>query len=350
MLDRENNGSGDPKNNLIQVTNQKITPPQTDYQSLPVHTMKDDLHDILNPQAAAKNAENEKILSVNTPEKSGESISPFLSQENWGKNTVKILENPAENQEKKPSGETKFKKIILASVITFVVLAIGIGSYYFWVMRTSKVAENNSASLPEVPKEENLPNKNLFADKPNYINADISDSSLSLKEILDPYIQKVARMETKTPVEFIITDIESKNIKFQVFAEKAGIKLPQGIINLLEPDFGLFIYNDQGNIRIGLKVSAINSLDTAPLSSEILKEEVNLTTDLEPIFLSLPYTLENKNFGQSNYKNIGIRYNNIISPTDLSIDYALYDGKWLVGTTKMTLRAMIDYQENQLID
>ena len=73
----------------------------------------------------------------------------------------------------------------------------------------------------------------------------------------------------------------------------------------------------------------------------LLAEEVNLPDQLSPLFFTTGYQ-KNKPFNTNTYKTLEIRFSNIISPEKLSIDYAILENKLLIGTTKATIRALID--------
>jgi hypothetical protein len=112
-------------------------------------------------------------------------------------------------------------------------------------------------------------------------------------------------------------------------------------MNNLSDKFSLFLYNDSNNVRLGL---AVDSKDTTEinLKKTLTQGEAALAKNIEPLFLPSEYTIANKAYNTSYYNGAEIRYLNIISPEDLSVDYTIFQDKWIIGTTKMTLRSIID--------
>jgi hypothetical protein len=153
------------------------------------------------------------------------------------------------------------------------------------------------------------------------------------------YADKIETEGVSQPVEFILTDPENNNLTFQQFVSASGIFLPDAVMQALGSEFSLYIYNDGGKTRTGLAVP-VASADV--LQKALVENEASLIKGLEPLFMSDQYSIENKAFHESTYNNATIRYVNITSPEDLSVDYTVYKGQWLVGTTEMTLRSIID--------
>lgn len=343
-------------------------PTNPDPNNLTIHTMKKDLAD---PSALTTPLPQNIQPSVPTQSKPANpslktTSSPFLTLEakrpttpdntNAKPNTLPNKINPDLNapssaikikqiSNKKPSSG---KRIAIAVTIILLLLLMGGGGYYYWLKRKSLVipqktpTQNISKTLKTSPKPVI---QNIVADKPNYLSFDFDNSDNStIKKILQDYAAKVAQSNATVPVAFIVTDSHNNPVAFQDFAAKIGLNLPQNLIAQLGPGFTLYMYNDTGNIRIGLAVAEKND---AQLKAALDQAESSLLQDLQPLFLASAYNLNNNAFQNSTYNGIAIRFNNIISPVNLSVDYAIYQNQWLIGTTKKTLRSMIDLLNSQ---
>lgn len=338
------------KNNPPVAEAKKINsnpPSNLQIADLPVHTMQKDMENSADSKNSgsgipaglySKKTEEEKISGV-------QKTSPFLDPKN--KLTLENrIDKEIQSTAKGRSQEYGFwGKIVTIAIIAFVILAVGIGGYYFWITRqkpTEPIAETPSSPAIEEPV---LP---FSIDKPNYLNIDLENSdSDKIKQLLSQKAQEVIDSKITSPIEFIISDLQNNPVNFEEFTAKAGIVLPIELTSNLNNGFSLFVLNDNSKVKMGLSV---DSRDDDKLKSALLQEEPNLSQDLS-FLLSLssgsyPSEFE-KSFSSSSYKGAEIRYLNIISPEELSIDYVLYNNKLFFGTTKLTLRSIIDYTDNQ---
>jgi hypothetical protein len=305
---------------------------EKEYQeNVPVYTMQKDLQNIGIPEY--KNNSTQPIpagTASTSPEK--QKSSPFLSP-----NQSKAMENTTGSSPTKK--ETNWKKLILISLFVFFLLACGAGGYYFWITKQS--TQNQVApQAPTVSPEETL---SLSIEKPNYLPLDIENSdSTKIKETITKYADKVSASGALTPVEFIVTDTKNNPIGFETFATKVGITFLPDLISSLnsENKFSLFIYNDNGKTRFGL---VVDSKDSYKLKTALLQEELTFPKDMAPLLQNVPLDLANKAFGSGSYANTEVRYINLTSQNDLSIDYAIFQNKLVMGTTKMTIQSVMDY-------
>ena len=248
--------------------------------------------------------------------------------------------------------KTSWGRLFFLSASIFIFILSGFSIYYYqtnhelpipsiWLKKLNEITlfeeiTSQNQSLPS--NQENI----SFSEKnPNYLNigSDNADPS-QVRNILLKHSQKVLASQISIPVEFIPTNSQNIPLSFKAFAKKINLGLSQNILSRLSDDnFGLFYYNDEGKIRLGLSIPLQPGTN---IHQAILQEESNLAKELEPIFLSTGYTIENKPFGSGDYAGLEIRYLNIISPEELSIDYTIFDNRLIIGTTKMTVRAIID--------
>ena len=344
----------------------------------PILTMNQDLAAIENPALARKEEELEKSLPVQQPAQQSltekQKTSPFLNsfsearpatqavapQEDLSAPTMPRSENiPVRIDRAKNSIDPT--KILFIAGVALVILILGIGVYYFIATRskTSEVIVDNSATIstndqttqdtptdtvPEIPQATST----LTPDKPNFLVLDsVIASPADMKTVIRSYLAKVSDTKISTAFEFIVTDQGNNPLKFSDFATEAGLKLsPETMLNL-SSEFSLFIYNDGGEMRLGL---AIKSANDAKLKNALTKDESVLAGALQALFVPTDYTLGTNTFAASSYSNADIRYSNVPASKDLSIDYTIFQNHLLIGTSKMTVRVAIDFLSTSQID
>lgn len=359
-------------------------------EDLPVHTMKKDLEAIKNPELAK--AENEYQEAASRPQPinrekltEAQKSSPFLdfpapkkstpedaelrmetAKSNISDSRIKLVDSseksvpkpentifaPEENayQPEKHPHHIDFSKVFAGAIIALVIAIIAGGGYYFWTTRqgTQEIVVTPPVIEPEpepASEPEPKPVAKFSTDKLNNLTIDVAAAtSIAIKELLQNTVKDMADDKITSPVEFVVADLNATPVAFKDFASIMGITFSPALAANLSDTFSLFIYNDNAVARLGL---VIDSNDPVKLKSLMTLEEKTLAKAVSPIFLVSDYTLANKPFASSEYKDLTIRYMNIISPEDLTVDYAIYNNKLVIGTTKMTLRSVVDYLKPQ---
>jgi len=342
-------------------------------ENVPVHTMQQDLAEIANPSAAkTKSAEIEDIYKrkpvVQESLSAAQKTSPFLNPK---PEAQPVVTQPAQDispftaKNAVPTGQippiatkdplpvssgtkhsSKKTFILLAAGLALLMIIAGSG-YYFWSTRkqtTPPIATPEPTPEPTPtpePAPTPAPAVTFSTDQPNYLNIATADSA-GIKSALADYADKVSKSGLTAPIEFIVTDQQNNPITFSSFASSFGLKLSSGVTADLADTFSIFLYNDQGAVRLGL---AVDSKNDPFLQTNLTREEKNLVSDLSPLFLDNSFTPPTSLvFNKSTYANANIRYANINSSLNppLSIDYAIFNKKLIIGTSKMTLRAILD--------
>jgi hypothetical protein len=322
----------------IKTENSSIPVQDKDYkiEDVPIYTMKKDLENAGNPDY--KNAAGNAAVQPASPD------SPRISLEKQ-KNSPFLSQSKPPKKEGAPLGEKKeanWQKLILIGVFVFMLLTFGTGGYYFWITQFAGQNQN----VPEtaaVPEEETLA---LSIENPNYLSIDIdSPDSSKIRETIEKYAGNVSASGALTPLEFIVTDKKNNPVGFEKFASEIGINFPPDLLSSLnsENKFSLFIYNDSDKTRLGL---AVDSKDDYKLKNSLFQEEANLPNDLAPLLQNISFDSAEKVFSSGSYANTEIRYTNLTSQNDLTIDYAIFKNKLVIGTTKMTIQAIMDYINN----
>jgi hypothetical protein len=369
----------------INLSQQKDFP----VEDMPIHTMREDLESLQNPGAqhgmiTPKNKPQQPNQNNLTPKQQS---SPFLSEDEatWNKRHLleekdikkpdlpkeinldkatlsekkELLLTPLEKKPaptplvsqksapllpKNPPLEKHSLRLITFYLISFLLAIALIWASYFYLKNKNKqqiepvVTEQTSQTPPvELPKETE-PVKPTFSysqTNPNYLR--LEDAS-AIMEKINAVLAQTSQEGYTTPVEFVLTDAQNKPIGFKAFSSLANLKLSSSLLNLLGDNFSLFIYAEAVGPRIGLAIETKNS---ASLEKILLQEEKMLADGLNPIFFENTYD-KTKLFESTDYSGVKIHYQNIISPDILSVDYAIYQNKLLFGTTRATMRAIID--------
>lgn len=224
------------------------------------------------------------------------------------------------------------------------------GGYYFWMTRyanqPAKVADNpptvttEPEPIPE-PSPEPLPVQPKFSsENPNYLSLDVENSSpQSIKELLLAKGAEVKGEKLAVPIEFLVTDKNNNPLSFAIFSVLGGLKLSPATMANLENDFSLFVYLDGELIRMGISVKA---KDEVKLAAALIKEEKDLVKEVSPLFLGATFFPQPNTFKAGTYEGKTIRYCNLNEEFTLSVDYTVSGEQLLMGTSKNTIRAIMD--------
>lgn len=362
------------KTNLSQNKDLKI-------EDFPIHTMKKDLQEIDNP---AKGQEPENLSAPQvTPAKEISSearkTSPFLSKFSAENSKPRRQSEPPsslpvqpEISSRRPAFESQevseehkpvqlIKLLNISLAISVILLVIG-GIYYLWstgsfsglstrisidkifsVFVKSPASDNNlPIDLSQEPTPDITPNIPKYStDKTNYLNLDIQNSGKTkIQDSLKQYATEVQELKLANPVEFILVDLQNNPVSLADFTNKFELKLSKEIMDQMENSFSLFMYNDNSLPQLGLVIAA---KDSGELQKLLLSMEKTLVQSVQPLFLSREFTNDGNGFSSSIYRQASIRYKNLSSDQKLSVDYSIVNSKLILGTSKMTIRAVIDY-------
>ncbi len=339
-------------------------------QNIPVYSMKKDLEIINNPALLRQQeVASLPISSGPQPLTPAPKISPFLEKTALPPTTPAFQKKPEKiiapmtkkslpEQESANSGnEFDLKKVFIFSTIFLSAIALVIGSYYFWLIRgenpETTVAEPVSGSLPikepaspaaVVEPEIKTPTPEIKIEQPkeNTIVLDLTNSSLAeIKTEIKSQIEKLPRDSFSQPVEFKLKDPQNNLLNFSQFAQKSGIAFAQTLSAYLGESFSLLVFSDGPNLGTGLVIESKNDV---LLTQALLKKEAALPKDLDIIFLiAAPKETKKISFSNFTYKDLPLRYFNLISPEKLTVDYAVAKNKLIIGTTKNTFFAFYDW-------
>ncbi|MBP7811366.1 MAG: hypothetical protein KA054_00790 [Candidatus Moranbacteria bacterium] len=235
----------------------------------------------------------------------------------------------------------------LGFFLAILLAALGGVYYYFYVYSVQpddssddRVAQAISAVV--MPDDER-PAFEFSLVSPNYLSVNVETVSIAeLRSQLEGIGTKMKSAHISTPIEFFVTDQTNTPIAFSRFIVLIGLRLPENVVSMTDESFSLFLYDDQGRIRVGLRVSLKG--DTAALET-LKKAEVGFPVIFQDLFLESKMVPQKKYvFKESLHDGVKIRYVNIAETEALSIDYALDGNSWFLGTSKNVLRAVLDAQ------
>lgn len=240
------------------------------------------------------------------------------------------------------------RRIQMVSVTALVLLlvALSAGGYFWW--QSSQDSQGKTEVKVESPKmpettlrvESQSQAKYLTA-QPNILSFDTETvTPEQIKSTLLQAGQTIQKEGLPGAVEFLIRDRNLNPLAFSRFAYLAKLNVPTELLGTLDEPFSLYVFIDDGRPRIALLAYA---KDTFAFEAELKKYEKNLAVAIEPLFLDVttaPKT--NLIFRDGTYLERPVRFANIDDSLGLSIDYAVRGRQWIVGTSKDSLRSVLD--------
>ena len=262
-----------------------------------------------------------------------------------------------ENEEKKHYSKISFRKISI--IVTIVVIVFGLAGTGFYLLTTKTFPFASRAPKPSpVPPVEPspVPEPELVpiapeTPKPQYLVIDFENSTADqIRQAIVNKKQEVTGVLSDRIMEYLIADTSNKPVGFKIFSSKLGLVLSESVMANILDNFIFYYYNDKGNIGLSLAIDVINE---DQLRTDLGNSEPNLVRDLEPLLTIIKPEFKASNLNKSvvftkvSYKKfITSSYFNVISPNELSIDYAVYNKKLIIGTTKMTFQKTMEHLEN----
>lgn len=247
------------------------------------------------------------------------------------------------------SSEEQKKKVIImfASGGVLLLMIAGLVVWYF-LQKDAVDPEVPIQSVSEVtmvvePAGDPLPSAPFTPDASNFLMIDTETvTAESFLALLNEAGAKISAAQMTKPVEFLLTDKNNNPIAFSRFAYLMGLPLPEELIASLGEPFSIFLYNTGGKVRIGLSFAPFAPADNGTVQELVTKNEASLPF-LFRTFLFQGLTVPAKaTFRSGVYNTETVRYANIDAGESISFDYVMRDRQWIIGTSKDTLRAIID--------
>lgn len=287
-------------------------------------------------------------LSANLPEASSSGESETIAFTTGSQPTAPDFQISWSGYFRKLPGLFQDRKLRLVSVAAALLLliALGAGGYFWWQSsRSSGGTAEVKVESPKMPEtilqvESQSPAKYLTA-QPNVLSFDTETVTADqIKSTLLKAGQTIQKDNLPGAVEFLIRDQKLNPLAFSRFAYLAKLNIPAELLGTLDEPFSLYIFIDDGRPRVALLAYA---KDTSAFEAELKKNEKNLATALEPFFLDVTTAPKaNLTFRDGTYLERPVRFANVDDALGLSIDYAVRGRQWIIGTSKDSLRSVLD--------
>ncbi len=240
------------------------------------------------------------------------------------------------------------RRIRIVSIIAGILLlaALGAGGYLWWQSSqgsggTAEV-KVESPLMPEATlRAESQSQAKYLTAQPNILSFDTETVTADqIKSTLLQAGQAIKKDNLPGAVEFLIRDQKLNPLAFSRFAYLAKLNIPAELLGTLDEPFSIYVFIDDGRPRVALLAYA---KDAPAFEAELKKNEKNLAAALEPLFLDVTTAPKNNlTFRDGAYLERPVRFTNVDASLGLSVDYAVRGRQWIVGTSKDSLRAVLD--------
>lgn len=241
--------------------------------------------------------------------------------------------------------DRKMRFVAMAAAFLVVAGIVGGAAWWYWQGKSVLVEQPNtqadsSRKASEIPPERPVQAKYL-AEQPNILSFDTETvTAEQIKSTLLQAGQTIQRENLPGAIEFLIRDQKLNPLAFSRFAYLAGLDLPAELLGALDESFSLYVFIDDGRPRVALLVYL---KDETVFAAELKKNEKNLAQAIDPLFLDVttaPKT--NLVFRDGAYLERPVRFVNVDPSLGLSVDHAVRGRQWILGTSKDSLRAVLD--------
>lgn len=330
-----------------QQKQQKTTPVLKEKKEQPVNTTA-------NP-FLAKDGGKKDISTHSFALKKSRNVSEKINQTSADM-TPKVEKNMEQKMDENIEPIKKPKKTLQIMMIFFIIVflfgVIGFTVYFFFLSDKKTAGSDVRDIVVETPAEQELVfeteitdntiGQTYATDLPNYISFDVESVTAAAdiaQELL--MIEKNMIIENViVPISFIVTDVNNNPVSFHVFAMSAGMIIPQDVLTSLEENFEIYAYHDPSQgVRFGFVIDAKN---VNTLQEALRAQELQLPNAFASILGDSVTDATTLTFNDSVYGAYAIRYVNLDPAEAYSVDYTTHDQKLLIGTSKGTMRSMID--------
>ncbi|MBP9697624.1 MAG: hypothetical protein KBD65_00285 [Candidatus Moranbacteria bacterium] len=236
--------------------------------------------------------------------------------------------------------------IMFASGGVLFLMIVGLVAWYF-LRKTAVSPEPLLESSSEVTMVAEpvpvLPAAPFAPDTTNFLMVDTETvTTPSFLALLTESGAKISAAQMSKPVEFLLTDKNNNPLAFSRFAYLTDLSLPEDLIAALGETFSIFLYNTDGKITMGLSFAPFASGDMGTVRELVTKNEASLPFLFRPLLFPGLTVPTKASFRSGVYNTEAVRYVNVEAAQGISFDYVMRDKEWIIGTSKDTLRAIID--------
>lgn len=250
--------------------------------------------------------------------------------------------------ETQPSPQKPKKMIFVSLAILLATIIAAAGFYYYWFYikgATSATPVALETALPKTEPSPVTPPDNTQNNNLRKLIVDTSQGSTTIKNTAATFATDfVATASEGDLIEVKVLDHANQSIGKKTFFSGFGITVPDAVAMKLSEDYSIFVKKEGGVAKLGLVFKTITS---SGLADEMKSWEPKITTDLVSIYLGQALSPATGTFNSAKYKNADIRYSNFSSPAGASLDYSVIANFLVIGTSKDTTRATLDYMSQK---
>lgn len=304
-------------------------------------------------------AEPRRTTPMNGIQKQGTSSkgeSPFLGTSSFSPSPVSSVPQtqraslPSLPSQKSlpPAQEERKRKILIMFAFGGVLFLMIVGLVAWYFLRKTAVSpepllESSSEVTMVAEPVPVLPVAPFAPDTTNFLMVDTETvTTPSFLALLTESGAKISAAQMSKPVEFLLTDKNNNPLAFSRFAYLTDLSLPEDLIAALGETFSIFLYNTDGKITMGLSFAPFASGDMGTVRELVTKNEASLPFLFRPLLFPGLTVPTKASFRSGVYNTEAVRYVNVEAAQGISFDYVMRDKEWIIGTSKDTLRAIID--------
>lgn len=289
---------------------------------------------------------------------------PPLSSANTGPGLPEFKSSPSQSffaekpaapevalPENKNSGATPprtKRKILLPLVIILILFIAGAGFYYYWFfMRSASPAVSPPPAAQTVPNSpQTAPPASSDAQSKNLrqLVVDTSQGFAETKNAIQKFAAEFAASAAENDlVEVKLIGKDNLPIGKKDFFTGFETTVPEAALVKLSEDYSLFARKEGDVARLGLVFKTVTA---SGLTDEMKNWEPQIVKALSSLYAGQAPTGTGA-FSSNRYKNADIRYFNFSSPAGASLDYSVISNFLVIGTSKDSMRAILDYMSEK---
>lgn len=249
----------------------------------------------------------------------------------------------------------QYKKWLFLGLGIVLCLILAFLGWYWWQSQeeapapviSDGVVKETIPTIEIKAEEEKEPSMSHYVtNQPNLLSFDTE--TVTANDITTELLKialSIKQDNLRQPVEFLVRDQKYNPLAFSRFAYLLGLNFPPEFMNALDESFSIFFVLDGTEPRMGLQVT-IKEKDV--FTTALSTAEGTLPKTLEPFFLdktTAPKT--GLVFRSGVYQEQPVRYTNVDPAMNLSVDYAVRENIWLMGTSQNTLRTLLDRETRE---
>jgi len=256
---------------------------------------------------------------------------------------VESTDNTVEKKEVSKDGKDISSLIFYIVVPLVVVLLLGSGGYYYWKTRIQEpepiVIIEPEDSNPIEPIEPVEPVEDKYSQLD--LNEIVFSEDDRMDDVLMEIKEEIMQYDSQGLYEFYFVKDEQglEVVPSSELLSQLGMSLDGAFVENLAEVLSVYIYKDQSGIRLGLSIELV---DRDMAEKALLENESGLFQNAHSIFLGEVVNTADITFSDSVYRTYAIRYKNLNQDETTSIDYAFRRNSLVIGTSKNTIREVLD--------